>query len=266
MLELKGFCQDLGRANPTFDISEATWEKIAEFHGPLKLVAQKVTHLQRADITLSDAFGDWYELLQNLRCQPQTQFVVKLISGLENRGHLILKNPLMLASVFLDPRYNLILTSEDRATATSVLSDLNEKFNPIERRESNDSPSDGSHSDDETQYNEFERFLRSLESRNQTIPQRTEIPFLSETESFRQLARQPIDKSIHIFWHEYQRKYPILFKLSNVIMSIPPTEVSCERNFSKLKFIMNRLRCNLKDDEIEKMMFLNLNSELFYLN
>lgn len=48
-------------------------------------------------------------------------------------------------------------------------------------------------------------------------------------------------------------------------MAILPTEVSCERNFSKLKFVMNRLRCSLVDSELEKMLYLNLNSNLFDL-
>lgn len=80
LLELKLFCQELGRANSKFQIADETWFRISEFHVPLKMVSQKMTAFQRADLTLSDVYGDWMELQANLRDVEDSAFVTKLLA------------------------------------------------------------------------------------------------------------------------------------------------------------------------------------------
>lgn len=258
---MKPFCQDLGRANSQFKISENSWERVAQFHEPLKLVARKMTAFQRADLTLSDAYGDWVELQESLKSVEQTPFVENLLAALSGRGAFVLKSPMMVASVFLDPRFNILLDASDRAIANTVLAELSKN---LEMETINSSTIVQNYADDnETQLTPFERHLRSMETASQQNIPRTDLRLLTEIESFQQLSRQPNTKSIHEFWCENQRRFPLLYQLADIIMSIPPTEVGCERNFSKLSFLMNRLRCSLSDQEIEKMLFLNLNSDLF---
>lgn len=264
LLELKLFCQELGRANSKFQIADETWFRISEFHVPLKMVSQKMTAFQRADLTLSDVYGDWMELQANLRDVEDSAFVTKLLAALDDRGAPVMRNHMMLTSVFLDPRFNLMLSSEEICIAKKILTDLSESNRAVRPTNENVIAQTVAGNVDDTQLSAFERYLRSFETR-ENAPPRADLPLLIEMDNFQQLGRQPLTKSIHIFWSEYQRKYPLLFKLSNIIMAIPPTEVSCERNFSKLKFVMNRLRCSLVDSELEKMLYLNLNSNLFDL-
>lgn len=258
---MKPFCQELGRANSQFKIPENSWEHVAQFHEPLKLVARKMTALQRADITLSDAYGDWVELQQSLKCVQQTPFVKNMLAALTGRGAFVLKSPMMVASVFLDPRFNILLETSDREIANTVLAELSKNS---EMETTNSSTTVQNNEDvDETQLTPFERHLRSMETTTQRNIPRTDLRLLTEIESFQQLSRQPRSKCIHEFWCENQRRFPLLYQLADTVMAIPPTEVGCERNFSKLSFLMNRLRCSLSDEEIEKMLFLSLNSDLF---
>lgn len=83
---------------------------------------------------MSDVYAGWMEIEANMKGIQQTDFVKRLRDALEERGQLILKSPIVLASVFLDPRINIVMNAEDRSIASSVLVDLYQmRVVPIER-------------------------------------------------------------------------------------------------------------------------------------
>lgn len=270
MLELKEFCQELGRANAKFAIDDELWEQIAEIREPLKLVAKKMQNFQKADLTLSDVFGEWFDLNEALKQLPQTSFVKELRKGIKEREKSILSNTLMLTSVFLDPRYNILLNSVQRSIVYSYLKDLHEVLNVATNEEVQEVVDDETNNEadvEPTQCGVLEKYLRTIEQSNQSsFVQQQYVRLEAEIESFRKLPRAPIDSSVHDIWRKNRKMFPILYEIASIIMSIPPSEVSVERNFSKLNFILNRFRTNLSDFELEKILFLSLNSELFNEN
>lgn len=48
----------------------------------------------------------------------------------------------------------------------------------------------------------------------------------------------------------------------SAILILPSTQVHCERSFSKLKIVKNRLRANLSDDNLENYMICNVESDI----
>ena len=48
------------------------------------------------------------------------------------------------------------------------------------------------------------------------------------------------------------------------ILTIPCTQVTCERVFSKLKMVKNRLRSTLSQDIMSNLFFMNVERDLFY--
>lgn len=99
----------------------------------------------------------------------------------------------------------------------------------------------------------LESFLRLTEVSTERINEpRPDFRFTVELELLQKLNRVPFSKSNHEFWHENRKKFPLLYDFACVIIAAPPTEVSVERNFSKLKFVLNRLRCRITDKEFGK--------------
>lgn len=65
-------------------------------------------------------------------------------------------------------------------------------------------------------------------------------------------------KNYKLFTKTYNRVYE-LFK---AILILPSTQVHCERSFSKLKIVKNRIRSNLRDENVENLMICSIENEI----
>lgn len=63
-------------------------------------------------------------------------------------------------------------------------------------------------------------------------------------------------------YNMHSKAYRRLFKIYKAIVLLPSTQVECERSFSKLKYIKNRLRSTLKQENLESLMILNCEKDL----
>ena len=54
----------------------------------------------------------------------------------------------------------------------------------------------------------------------------------------------------------YYKSYPLLHQAYKVILILSVTQVACERTFSKLKYVKNRLRSQLSDDSLELLLLM----------
>lgn len=74
--------------------------------------------------------------------------------------------------------------------------------------------------------------------------------------------RQPLDTNVLEYWHAKRYSNPVLYKLAVVVHAVPATQVSVERCFSVLKFILNDYRSCMRSDTLENLMLLKLNAGL----
>lgn len=58
--------------------------------------------------------------------------------------------------------------------------------------------------------------------------------------------------------------YSNLYRVYEYFMTLPCTQVACERCFSKLKIIKSRLRSAIKQFLLEPLMFMNVERELTF--
>lgn len=83
-----------------------------------------------------------------------------------------------------------------------------------------------------------------------------------ELEAYDKLPRLTAADQIMDFWKDTQKlEFPVLKEIALAIISAPVTEVSVERLFSHLTFILNRYRSTLKADLLADIMFLRLNKK-----
>ena len=62
--------------------------------------------------------------------------------------------------------------------------------------------------------------------------------------------------------YNLQSAYPELFLLYKILVTLPIGSTNCERAFSKLKIIKNRLRSSMGQDRLSSLMLINVESDI----
>lgn len=73
--------------------------------------------------------------------------------------------------------------------------------------------------------------------------------------------KQPLEIDVLEYWYNKRFSCPVLYKLACIVHAVPASQVSVERCFSTLKYILNNYRTRMGDDVLEKLMLIMLNSK-----
>jgi len=262
LVRLQDFIQNMSVNNKTLKkvaLSYYDWqqdETISKALLPAKVCSKK---LQTEQLTMTDFYGAW------ISCKIQTNalnsyFANELVQLMTNREKIILNNKVLLAAIFLDPRYNITLSREQSATAIRHLTniwiclkqmELNKQDVNLINLEFHQNESDNNSPTDPI--DDLEMYLRSKvndestssvfgtlsNSQTETIGTKFETLLKSFSIEEKRLCHKI---NILQFWKSKKLVYPELFELSNVVFSVPATQVSVERLFSGLKFVLSPYR------------------------
>lgn len=94
--------------------------------------------------------------------------------------------------------------------------------------------------------------------------QKATIRSLLDDFNYRGNNRLTSTESVTEFWKRNRNSQPELYALAEIIFSIFSTEVSTERHFSALGFVLNKFRNSLSDKSLQEIMFMKLNEEIFW--
>jgi hypothetical protein len=83
---------------------------------------------------------------------------------------------------------------------------------------------------------------------------------LLEFDKYEQQGRQ--DKKINIleFWRNQRFAFPLLYEASLIVLAVPTTQVSVERAFSGVKFLLSPQRCQLNSELLDDIVLIRCNS------
>jgi hypothetical protein len=75
-----------------------------------------------------------------------------------------------------------------------------------------------------------------------------------------------VDKDTNVlqYWLGRKSSNPVLFQLSQIVLSVPATQVSVERLFSSLKFILSSQRSQMSEELLNNVLIIRAN-KLFYI-
>lgn len=203
-----------------------------------------------------------------------------LLKNIRSRQAIILEIIPVYACMYLDPRYQCMLDENQKARARKHLVDLYRKINRIisQNEDLNESildeleVSSASVAEYELDEESLELALENIISQKcHSMPNddsnfgtnNTCIETLLNEFDFSGNKRMNSKESVRDYWQNNMDNRPELFKLASVIFAVQSTEVSTERNFSVLNFILNRYRNSLSDESLERIMFMKVNQNLF---
>lgn len=72
--------------------------------------------------------------------------------------------------------------------------------------------------------------------------------------------KKPLETDVIQYWYNKRFACPILYKLACIVHAVPASQVSVERCFSTLRFILSDYRTRMGENTLEKLMLVMLNS------
>lgn len=181
----------------------------------------------------------------------------------------MLKNECILACVYLHPKYNPLLSQEEKIIAIRHISYLWQRVQtltlpdmfgvqPLLQEDPADSENDCENIDE----------LLNLRKKRSTLPIPDSTSALSHSVNKYEklLLTSNIDATNPMqFWRNRRDTDYELYNVATVIFAVAPTQVSVERAFSGLSFILNPQRTRLNADILNNIMIIRQNREIFEL-
>lgn len=254
-------------------IEEAQWKEFQQLRETLFDCYKFTKKIQGVQETLSDFYADWIDLKLKLNKKASHEFTQTLIECMEQREETVHENATLLSAVFLDTRYRVFLNNKPTAKQVAInhLCRLWSRVCQLKNMDEEYSNDQSSIENNENNADDLDAYMDSLENSSQRRQSTTSTSLdqiMLKLQHFdREMKNKKRDsKSNHPldFWKSHGHSFPELHELANIIFAASPTEVSVERNFSALTFIFNRYRCNLSDENLNDILFIRLNSDIFF--
>lgn len=267
-MELKSVTNELAVSDPLLRLTEAEWKKIEEIANVLHHPCHVTQLLQNVNYTMSDFNAAWNQMkLLFTTLAPTVNLAKRLLEQMLNKKHdRIINNPLVLCSVFLDPRFKRLISKapENVYIAKLYLAQLwerNSKFqekNTLGVVENTEIPS-------EFNFDLLEKFMAtgfSTDLEAFQSPLLGTFSIMDALNGFEKEKSEPMGSNLFEYWENNKNKFPQLYELAKIVHAVPPAQASCERTFSKLAFIFNKYRSQLSETILEDIMVIKLNADL----
>lgn len=257
LLILKDFALDIAATSDEYNIlSENDWstaEKITSILEPAKFATLR---LQTEQLTLSDFYGIWLRLIIDLG-KISDPFSRLLVTKLKTREVNLKGHEIFNAALFLDPRFQFLLSGEDVSRAIAFLIQVWGRLKLLEGKQ--DGGENQNEEEDNASDDPVEIFLKSREAEKGTGGSSEVRTMRTILEGFKNVPRASSDSSVLKYWNDRKNSHAELSELAEIILSVPATQVTVERLFSSLRFIVSHLRASMKPDTVDDILVIRCN-------
>lgn len=274
LIELKEFCEAKVAVLKGLDITAGQWKSLQEMRDVLKPVSELTIHLQHEQLDVTQFVAFWKLSMFELGRQEQqgSSKAAELSECLKAREKPVFDNRLIKCAIYLDKRFSFTMTRDEIVDAKAFITKVWQKKKSLAGEEYtaddvNETAELATSGVANSVSDLFESFLDDLSRSNASLQAahssatRKSLPILeAELHTFDSLSRVPINTQIMEFWKD-QKQLPVLKEIVLDIISVPVTEVSVERMFSHLNFILNAHRSTLRADLLEDILFLRMNNK-----
>lgn len=265
LLELHEFCQN--NANDSeLHVPDELWQFMTTFVESFKPLKITTMQLQNEQMSLSDFYKYWLKLKIELSKISST--IATSVAGIiKKREEHLLQNPVYLSALYLDPRFKFLLSSQESEIAQKHLIQLSNYIAQTGENRSdpelhNSISNTSTDSNMEIENDELSNYLNEREiiqlassAENDSEKRRAEI------QNFNPERIKNHGINILMYWKIKSNEYPTLSKLARTIYAVPATQVSVERSFSALKFILSDERNRLSSHNLENILLVRLNNK-----
>lgn len=248
------------KAIKKFLLTDEEWNQTKRLREILEPFYKYSVRLQSENTTLSDFYGFWV-IIRIKTARLDDAIAIKLNAELEQREKMILHNPVILSAIYLDPRYQRALKTDEKQLAIFFLRNLYAKIETIEKNDVN-IPTEYESSDS---LDEINNYLDSIEGNSSQRAGTSSNVNLVEIEKILKSfdgTRESIT-NVSDYWTRKKTLAPELNKLASAIYSIPPTQTTVERCFSALAIVLTSRRSTLGDEILQNILINRLNPTVY---
>lgn len=294
VLPYENFCNKYGNDKElkNLKVDPEQWNVFRDLLSVFKPSQVFTSQIQAQNLTVTECLYSWFVMkaelnhLMNSTLGNLSRFASKLVGYIEARENDILNNKIMLAGWFLGQKLKFTMSPNQVEEAKSVIKMVVMKKFKLVHPEENDKESEVAADPEEDLQSEIENLtpvektifdamakaknlFTSRSSQTSVDPSQQQDPsellrslekeFYSYEENILTDQKIPFKPDSLSYWKEKITAFPILANAALDIISAPMTEVTVERLFSHLNFILTDRRNRIKADIIEDILFLRLN-------
>lgn len=250
-------------------LTEDDWFEVNEILTVLKPFYIATMKLQSEKTTLSDFFGIWISLeIQMLKLgtgnNSKHVLIANLLDQMKIYQERLLANPVLLANIYLDPRFQSLLKVEQKQRAVEHLMFVNARFQELQKKNEECVAVDIAEigQNRRSSFDDVQEYIHSLQQGNIETQNRTESPELKAILVAFEKKYSPRNLTFTDFWNERKNDEPELCKLSLILRIVSPTQNTVERGFSALAIIFSPLRTRTGDKILNDILIIRLNPNL----
>lgn len=245
------------------------WDAIKNLQQALKPLYQATVLMQTADFTMSDFYASWMQmencLEKIIKKASDKRPAESLLDSVKKRKSQLFENKAMVCALALDPRFCGAIEGDSRRLAVDCLVNLWKRIRAFHG--SNESNSNHSSSEDEISVESTRalEYYMKKKTKSTNIFATNIFEISEKVLKFIETKHDNATGTIFQFWTENNKKYPELFEMSQIVFAICPTQAIVERAFSALSHIFPPKRSQLKEELLEDILTISLNSDIFAL-
>lgn len=262
-VELKDFAKDFLSREETASWTDSMWAKVEGLIQSLQPAQEATKVLQTEQLTIGDFYGAW------LTCSMKTSAIPSplaqaLVQSMKKRERNLCSTNIFCAALYMDHRYRLLLTPDQKYQARMHLCKTWKRitaFTGLQQKQCSSCISESTAAPtSEEPEDALEAFLKTKEAEAGTESRLTSEPGLSDMvlllEMLDKEPRLPRSTNMLKFWEERKERQPELYMLAQVALGVPATQVSVERAFSALKFVLSDQRSRLSESTLDDLLLL----------
>ncbi|XP_040360142.1 uncharacterized protein LOC121048176 [Ixodes scapularis] len=258
LTELKSFVEDFLSEEERSRWIECMWAEVEMLTVALEPAQVATKKLQREQLTIGDFYDAW------LTCVLSTSKILSplakaLVKFMKKRERDLCDTNIFCGALYMEPRYRLLLTTEQKCQARLHLSKTWKRITGLQPKQDIKYIQASVAAAPAEPQDALEALLKEKEAEAGAHPEAGglgPVDIACLLEMLDKEARLPRTTNVLAFWEERKERQPELYSLAKVALGVPATQVSVERAFSALKFILSDQRSCLSLSTLDDVLFL----------
>jgi len=185
-----------------------------------------------------------------------------IVNNLKERFKTIETEEIFQLSTYLDPRFKSAGFSKDEHASNAIIL-LKEQIKNLQGLPHDVVNSETIDKADsvlfEKQKNKFNIYSELEKHIGKKIGPTNNSQYLDQIQQYHTLPNAKMDIDIFRWWQDRSKQFPHLYELSVKYLYLPATSTASERIFSTVGYVLNQRRTRLTGENLNNILFLNLN-------